>query len=96
MSIENKDPYDQSNSQAIPQGETPERNDQNPTETQEISAPLEENNGKINQKEQEEKQEEENLNTIKKEFPALSNISSLKKETSKLNTLLSFKANFTN
>lgn len=96
MSIENKDLYDQSNSQAIPQGETPERNDQNPTETQEISAPLEENNGKINQKEQEEKQEEENLNTIKKEFPALINISSLKKETSKLNTLLNFKKNFTN
>ena len=96
MEIENKDLYGQIDPQAIPQGETPERNDQNPTETQEISAPLEENNGKINQKEQEEKQEEENLNTIKKEFPALINISSLKKETSKLNTLLNFKKNFTN
>ena len=96
MEIENKDLYGQIDPQTAQQGETPTKEKQNPTETQEISAPLEENNGKINQKEQEEKQEEENLNTIKKEFPALINISSLKKETSKLNTLLNFKKNFTN
>ena len=103
MEIENKDLYGQIDPQTAQQGETPTKEKQNQTESPEITTPQKENeetNGEINQKKQEEqerKKQEENLwKSIKKEFPALSNISSLKKETSKLNTLLSFKANFTN
>lgn len=66
MSIENKDLYDQSNSQAIPQGETPERNNQNPIENQEIphlkednNENREENNEWKAQEEQERKRQEE-------------------------------------
>lgn len=103
MEIENKDLYGQIDPQTAQQGETPTKEKQNQTESPEITTPQKENeetNGEINQKKQEEqerkKQEEDLWRSIKKEFPALSNISSLKKETSKLNTLLSFKANFTN
>ena len=103
MEIENKDLYGQIDPQTAQQGETPTKEKQNQTESPEITTPKKENeetNGEINQKKQEEqerkKQEEDLWKSIKKEFPALSNISSLKKETSKLNTLLSFKANFTN
>ena len=103
MEIENKDLYGQIDPQTAQQGETPTKEKQNQTESPEITTPKKENeetNGEINQKKQEEqerkKQEEDLWRSIKKEFPALSNISSLKKETSKLNTLLSFKANFTN
>ena len=103
MEIENKDLYGQIDPQTAQQGETPTKEKQNQTETPEITTPKKENEGtneELNQKEQEEqerkKQEEDLWKSIKKEFPALSNISSLKKETSKLNTLLSFKANFTN
>lgn len=103
MEIENKDLYGQIDPQTAQQGETPTKEKQNQTESPEITTPQKENeetNGEINQKKQEEqerkKQEEDLWKSIKKEFPALSNISSLKKETSKLNTLLSFKANFTN
>ena len=65
MSIENKDPHDKTGSQGIPEGETPEGNNQNPTETQEISAPQEENketnreNTEKEQKEKERKRQEE-------------------------------------
>ena len=66
MSIENKDPYDQSNSQAIPQGETPEGNNQNPIENQDIPQLKEENNENREennewkaQEEQERKRQEE-------------------------------------
>lgn len=103
MEIGNKDLYGQIDPQTAQQGETPTKEKQNQTESPEITTPKKENeetNGEINQEKQEEqerkKQEEDLWKSIKKEFPALSNISSLKKETSKLNTLLSFKANFTN
>jgi len=44
MSIENKDLYDKTDSQNMPQGETPEGNNQNPIENQEIQQLKEDNN----------------------------------------------------
>ena len=66
MSIENKYLYDKTDSQSIPQGETPEGNNQNPIENQEIpqlkennNENREENNEWNAQEEQERKRQEE-------------------------------------
>ena len=66
MSIENKDLYDKTDSQSIPQGETPEGNNQNPIENQKSpqlkednNENREENNEWKAQEEQERKRQEE-------------------------------------
>lgn len=66
MSIENKDLYDKTDSQNMPQGETPEGNNQNPIENQEIQQLKEDNNENREennewkaQEEQERKRQEE-------------------------------------